>query len=935
MRGPAPNASSARIPRAALFLLLCLAGFGLSPAWAYKAGEGADDRPADIPEYANVAAYLADSSRTDHRNVKIGQHTLQRSRLEAFHSNTGLTDGNLIRSYADVAAYLADTGRAGRLYAEINGRVFLVTVLEAANRAGTLADSRLPDPANLGFSTTAVGDGARAQNYDATAIGQGARATGSSSTAVGQLSGASGTRSVALGDHSRAYGGRSVALGHFSHTWGDHTTALGQSANGYGARATALGKGAAALGERTTVLGRGAVAADLGANQTLDDLVPEYSGLGGLIECAHDPSSWLDSADGFVADCDEYLSAGERGDARLARDDAAGQAFRRTIRQRLQGRLSARSTSRATAVGESSRALKGDATAVGYYSQATGEFSTALGSASDAAGERSTALGGAAWVTGRYSTAVGQWAEAHGENTVALGRNSKAGGVSSGWIYTSVEAYLGDSDRTTRGTNVIIGGKVYSVSALEAVSGLDRTNLPAPVAATSGGVAVGADAAAAGEDSVALGKGASATGAKGIAIGAGAAAGANEVVIGSAGHTTYRMPGLAASQTLNAEVLTVNGDGDLSADGGELNRRLGRPDDTANEDGNAYARIQSVREIIDRASSEEFAAIGRANVIQQVDDATRSLDADADGDGQVDATGDGRRILEIVDQVDRGDTARVQTARIRTGEGEDRTVVTLKGATNEQITALVALLTNRRISTAPALDESGNPVGTTMDEFLALDEDKGAPLSTNERLAYLFQAMYGRPYGDTGVADTATDSDAPHADSIAGRIDSIDGLMSREADGTLEEAPVTEAGTPSGVQRRVVVQDLYQDDGRSRVRLRTLDLGLDLERLSAIDRRVDALGSRMDGLDRHVGNLGVRLDKATAMSSALTALPNVVPNGGRFYVGAGAGHYHGQQAVAVGMSARVGAGNNVFLNAGAATAGGGSMSARAGVGFVW
>ena len=687
------------------------------------------------------------------------------------------------------------------------------------------------------------------------------------------------------------------------------------------------------MGERTTALGRGAVVANLDADQELGDAVSESGGVRDLIHCVHEPHS---NAQDFVAECDEYLTTGEKADSRLARNDATGQAFRQTIRQRLQGRLTALSTSRATAVGTYARALKRSATAVGYYSQATGESSTALGSVSDAAGERSTALGGSAWATGRYSTAVGQWAEAHGESTIALGRNSKAGGVSSDWIYTSVEEYLDDSDRTTRGTNVIIGGKVYSVSALEAVSGLDRTNLPAPVAATSGGVAVGADAAAAGEDSVALGKGASATGAKGIAIGAGAVAGENEVVIGTAGHTTYRMPGLvasqtltrrrAAAQTLNPEVLTVNGDGDLSADGGELNRRLGRSTDSAERDGDAaHARIQSIRETIDRASDAELAAMGRENIIQEFRDATRPLDADADG----------LRVLEIVDQVDRGDTARVETARIRTGEGEDRTVVTLKGATNEQITALVALLTNRRLSTAPVLDESGNPVGTTMDEFLALDEEKGAPLSTNERLAYLFQAIYGKPYGDTGVADTATASDTPHVDSIAGRIDSIDELMPREADGTLEEAPVTETGTPSGVQRRVVVQDVYQDDGTSRVRLRTLNLGLDLDRLSGIDRRVDALGSRVDGLDRRLDGLGARIDKSTAMSSALTALPNVVPSGGRFYLGAGVGHYRGQQAIAAGMSARVGARNNVFLNAGAATAGGGSVSARAGVGFVW
>ena len=95
----------------------------------------------------------------------------------------------------------------------------------------------------------------------------------------------------------------------------------------------------------------------------------------------------------------------------------------------------------------------------------------------------------------------------------------------------------------------------------------------------------------------------------------------------------------------------------------------------------------------------------------------------------------------------------------------------------------------------------------------------------------------------------------------------------------------------------------------------------------------ERLNSLETGFNRSLGVLSDRLDKATAMSSALTALPNVVPNGGRFYVGAGAGSYRGQQAVAVGISAR--GRRNVYFNAGAATAGSGSMSVRAGVGFVW
>ena len=48
-RGSGPNAARWRVAAgrlAALFLLLCLGGFVMSPAWAYKAGEGADDTPS-------------------------------------------------------------------------------------------------------------------------------------------------------------------------------------------------------------------------------------------------------------------------------------------------------------------------------------------------------------------------------------------------------------------------------------------------------------------------------------------------------------------------------------------------------------------------------------------------------------------------------------------------------------------------------------------------------------------------------------------------------------------------------------------------------------------------------------------------------------------------------------------------------------------------
>ena len=68
-----------------------------------------------------------------------------------------------------------------------------------------------------------------------------------------------------------------------------------------------------------------------------------------------------------------------------------------------------------------------------------------------------------------------------------------------------------------------------------------------------------------------------------------------------------------------------------------------------------------------------------------------------------------------------------------------------------------------------------------------------------------------------------------------------------------------------------------------------------------------------------------------AMASALTALPNVVRGGGRVYVGAGAGNYRGEQALALGLSARLDRESNIFVNVGAAIGADGEAVSR----IVW
>ncbi len=395
----------------------------------------------------------------------------------------------------------------------------------------------------------------------------------------------------------------------------------------------------------------------------------------------------------------------------------------------------------ATALGSGSRATSYASTAIGYFSWAHGlhgapSGSTAVGVKSRATGEYSAALGGYANAVGDHSTAVGQASEAHGANTVAVGRRAVAGGLSSDWTYPDVAAYLADTARTDH-TNVMIGKNVYRVTALEAVTSLTKNNLPGPLTAvTAGGVAIGVSAAAAGTDSIALGRGASATGTNGIAIGSGVTAGANEVIVGTSGHTTYKLPGLAPSS--GTRVVTVDSNG----------------------------RLSTQTTTTGTASSRGAALRGAAGLSSDVTAVSRTEAADYE---KAPAIGSG--------------------------------------------------------PTAPATAE----------------------------------------------------------------------------------------------QRRVVVQDTNRDGS---VRLRTLDFG-----------DLSGMEQRLAGVDRRVTSLSERLNKATAMSSALSALPNVVPGDNRFFLGVGAGHYSSEQALAIGMSARIQ--SRVFVNAGVALASGDEVSVRGGVGVVW
>lgn len=90
-----------------------------------------------------------------------------------------------------------------------------------------------------------------------------------------------------------------------------------------------------------------------------------------------------------------------------------------------------------------------------------------------------------------------------------------------------------------------------------------------------------------------------------------------------------------------------------------------------------------------------------------------------------------------------------------------------------------------------------------------------------------------------------------------------------------------------------------------------------------------------------IRDLGARVDQATALASALSAVPNVVPGNNNYHFGIGFGNYRNEQAIAIGISARklTADGNQIFLNFGssAVLGGGGSDSVvtRVGVGWAW
>ena len=524
-------------------MVFCLAAFCTITAWGYKAGEGANDVP-DFTEYADLTAFLADPEALNLRHAHIGGRFYPGFRIRAFiRGGNPLNDNTFQREYADEAAYRADSTRTSALFALIGDEVYYIPELELFGFDDSGHPLAGPVPEVPGFNTTAVGDDARAFGFDATAIGQRAEAF-EEAVAIGDFSSAQGVDSIAIGDHARVYDRNGIVIGQFAHSAGEDSIAIGDSADVNGDRSVTIGANSIALGERITVLGHGAVAAKLEAGQSFRDIPlssdPAFAGdVGTLLECAED------NFGGLVEECLSFYTPEELANPLLIADTEEGDQFREGIQARLRGILADLGTNRATAIGTFSRATADRTTAVGYSAKAEATRSTAVGSNSIASGERSAAFGYYSLATSERATALGQYAQAHGDHATAVGSDSVAGLGEVDYDYRNAAGYIdhrdqvdenGERTNPTAGfRNVIIGGRVYAVADLEGVSGglnPDGSNLPNPLVGAARTTAIGQFARATGEDATAIGQFARATGEDATAIGQGAQATAEAVAVG-------------------------------------------------------------------------------------------------------------------------------------------------------------------------------------------------------------------------------------------------------------------------------------------------------------------------------------------------------------------------------------------------------------------
>ena len=344
---------------------------------------------------------------------------------------------------------------------------------KAAFRAGTVNGTQWDD-ANIGVSSTAMGEGTTASGDASTAMGANTNATGDVSTAMGLDTEASGFASTAMGLNTEASGPISTAMGGNTNASGNFSTAMGSSTTASGDYSIAMGEFATAPSYAETAIGRYNTTytpASATAWNTADRLFVVGNGTGTganssnaltitkdgtmKINDAYDMPT-ADGAANFVMSTDgagvvsfvdpntlvtptttifantSGVTSNENGtyatddfvfgSPQLA-DNGNTANDKRLFFDKSKGAFRA---GRVTGTQWDAANIGNHSTAMGYNASASGNTSTAMGSYTTASGDVSTAMGEFTSASGFASTAMGVGTTASGNFSTAMGRSTTA-----------------------------------------------------------------------------------------------------------------------------------------------------------------------------------------------------------------------------------------------------------------------------------------------------------------------------------------------------------------------------------------------------------------------------------------------------------------------------------------------------------------------------
>ena len=290
------------------------------------------------------------------------------------------------------------------------------TVHYFSTSAGTFSKGgNSANDAAIGFDSIAIGVDAKiglaqdgSKQHRQIAIGRGAYSEGGFSTAIGSNSNSKGVVSNAFGYEALSSGGQSNAFGALAKALGYNSLAIGTFSTAYNSNSISLGTQAISRGDQSIAIGSSSII----ENDSPYSLV---LGNGAYVGKKRSPASgsihYVDKErDTLVADG----NVGETGSRRTKSNDYS--IANPEPEKRHKGSI---------AIGLNAKGYGLQTIAIGGTAEASGSDSLSVGIGAESRGLYSSALGSHAIAYKDYSSAFGHFSAARAENSLALGANTR------------------------------------------------------------------------------------------------------------------------------------------------------------------------------------------------------------------------------------------------------------------------------------------------------------------------------------------------------------------------------------------------------------------------------------------------------------------------------------------------------------------------------